>query len=127
MEKANQDKPNLDERVQLERKRQLKRRQRFIAHFANSVEKHRGIQMNYLCRRLHDINHQLALLDELSSAIDESREEAAHRYVVSSLFLRECFEDLTADQNEQLFFVTGSEVDGTFVLDQKAEFDHIKR
>jgi len=46
---------------------------------------------------------------------------------VSSLFPHESFCKLTADRDEQFFFVTGSEVDGVLVLDQMAEFAHQKR
>lgn len=38
--------------------------------------------------------------------------------MISSLFLHESFRKLTAGQDEQLFFVTGSEIDGVLVLDQ---------
>ena len=46
---------------------------------------------------------------------------------MSSLFPHESFCKLTADRDEQFFFVTGSEVDGVLVLDQMAEFAHQKR
>ena len=49
------------------------------------------------------------------------------RFVVSSLFLRDCYEKLTADANEQFFFITGSVVEGVHVLDQCAEFAHHRR
>ncbi len=49
------------------------------------------------------------------------------RYAVSSLFLHESFTKLTADQDEEFFFITGNEIDGVFVLDQWAEFAHQKR
>jgi hypothetical protein len=49
------------------------------------------------------------------------------RYAVSSLFLHESFKKLTSDQDEQFFFITGSEVEGVLVLDQWAEFAHQKR
>jgi hypothetical protein len=47
--------------------------------------------------------------------------------VVSSLFLHECFRNLTKDADEQFFFITGSEVEGAYVLDQTAEFAHQRR
>ena len=49
------------------------------------------------------------------------------RYAVSSLFLHESFKKLTADRDEQFFFVTGTEVEGVLVLDQGAEFAHQRR
>ena len=49
------------------------------------------------------------------------------RYAVSSLFLHESFKKLTADRDEEFFFITGNEVGDVFVLDQWAEFAHQKR
>ena len=43
------------------------------------------------------------------------------------MFLYDSFRKLTADQDEQFFFVTGSEVEGVHVLDQWAEFAHERR
>jgi hypothetical protein len=39
----------------------------------------------------------------------------------------ECFKDLTADSDEEFFFVTGTLINGIYVLDQKIEFHHAKR
>jgi hypothetical protein len=47
--------------------------------------------------------------------------------MVSSWFLYESFKKLTADPDEQFFFITGTEVEGVFVLDQWAEFAHQRR
>ena len=58
---------------------------------------------------------------------DEAAELRRPRYAVSSLFLHESFKKLTADPDEQFFFVTGTEVNGVMVLDQWAEFAHQKR
>jgi hypothetical protein len=70
-------------------------------------------------------NEFIATLDGLAQEAREAKER--RRYVVSSLFLHECFRKLTADQDEQFFFVTGAEIDGALVLDQWAEFAHQKR
>jgi proteasome lid subunit RPN8/RPN11 len=43
------------------------------------------------------------------------------------LFLYESYKKLTADKDEQFFFVTGAEVEGVHVLDQWAEFAHQRR
>src|SRR5262249_30032817 len=51
----------------------------------------------------------------------------SHRYSVSSLFLHDCYRLLTADSDEQFFFLTGAIVAGTHVLDQRLEFEHTKR
>ena len=53
--------------------------------------------------------------------------DSPKRYVVSSWFLHQCFSKLTADPDEQFFFITGSEVEGVYVLDQCAEFAHQRR
>jgi proteasome lid subunit RPN8/RPN11 len=43
------------------------------------------------------------------------------------LFLYECFAKLTADENEQFVFITGSEVGGVMVLDQIIDLVHSRR
>ena len=70
-------------------------------------------------------NEFIATLDGLAQEAREAK--TRRRYVVSSLFLHECFRKLTADQDEQFFFVTGTEIDGALVLDQWAEFAHQER
>jgi len=70
-------------------------------------------------------NEFITTLDGLAQEARAAKER--RRYVVSSLFLHECFRKLTADQDEQFFFVTGTEIDGALVLDQWAEFAHQKR
>lgn len=70
-------------------------------------------------------NEFIETLDVLDREARESKSRC--RYVVSSLFLHESFKKLTADRDEQFFFVTGTEIDGTLVLDQWAEFAHQKR
>jgi hypothetical protein len=49
------------------------------------------------------------------------------KYAVSSLFLHESFKKLTADANEQFFFVTGTEINQTMVLDQWIDLIHERR
>ena len=43
------------------------------------------------------------------------------------MFLYESYKKLTADKDEQFFFVTGAEIEGVHVLDQWAEFAHQRR
>ena len=76
----------------------------------------------------------IELTNEFIGTLDGLVEEEAikkateHRkYVVSSLFLHESYRKLTADRDEQFFFVTGTEVGDSLVLDQWAEFSHEKR
>src|ERR1035438_700662 len=67
-------------------------------------------------------------LESLDRIIEENTpKDGTRRYVVSSIFLHECFKKLTADADEQFFFNTGSEVEGIHVLDQWAEFAHQRR
>jgi hypothetical protein len=49
------------------------------------------------------------------------------RFVISSLFLHECFRELAADDKEQFFFITGSETDNLMILDQTCGFEHVSR
>ena len=67
-------------------------------------------------------------LDLIQSDAEAKQQKPGRlRYAISSLFLHESFRKLTTDQNEQFFFITGSEVNGVLVLDQWAEFAHQKR
>lgn len=72
------------------------------------------------------MNEFLATLDRIATENDP-KVNGPRRYAVSSLFLHDCFKKLTADANEQFFFITGAEVDGVLVLDQCAEFAHQRR
>jgi hypothetical protein len=59
--------------------------------------------------------------------LEVAEADRKHRYAISSLFLYESFKKLTADRDEQFFFVTGTELGGALILDQWAEFAHQKR
>lgn len=101
--------------------RLLKRRQALLTKFekaAHSNHRHRMLAMH---RELQHVAECLAILERRKAG------SLAPRFVVSSMFLDQCFRDLTADANEQFFFITGSEVDGVGVLDQKVEFAHQRR
>lgn len=74
-------------------------------------------------RRTNDF---LASLDRII-AENTRKPDEPRRYAVSSFFLHECAKKLTADVDEQFFFITGSEVEGVYVLDQWAEFAHQRR
>jgi len=79
-------------------------------------------------RRMHKLHHELQHVAECLSLLNRKTSDPTRpRFVVSSMFLEQCFRDLTADANEQFFFITGAEVDGVGVLDQKVEFMHQKR
>lgn len=103
------------------------RRSQLLKAFAEAAESRRPARMSRLCRQLQQTNEFIESLERIKTESKPARSTAQNRYVVSSLFLDQCFRELTADQNEQFFFITGSEVDGQYVLDQKLEFLHQKR
>jgi proteasome lid subunit RPN8/RPN11 len=113
----------------LEEKRQelFGKREQLLRYFREATEQSHDRRMRYLCRRIQQTNEFLECLEQIKVEIAPQRLSGSRKYVVSSMFLYECYRDLTADASEQFFFVTGSEVDGCLVLDQKAEFSHQKR
>ncbi len=102
----------------------MDRRERLLERFGEAARNRKGIAR--LFAEIHKTNQ---FLDSLERVAEESRPAPCRqrRYAVSSLFLHESFKKLTADHNEQFFFITGSEVEGVMVLDQWAEFAHQKR
>src|SRR5690349_10245012 len=91
-------------------------RQKLLNQFTKAAQANKRRQTAEIYGRIREVN---AMLESLAET--EQRETARHalrRYKVSSLFLQESFKKLTADQDEEFFFVTGTEVEGTFVLDQ---------
>jgi hypothetical protein len=85
------------------------------------------------CKATARFETEIRRLNEFIGTLDKIVEEntrnpdAPRHYAVSSLFLHECAKKLTADADEQFFFITGSEVEGVHVLDQWAEFTHQRR
>src|SRR6185369_6901071 len=77
--------------------------------------------------RLKQTNSFLDSLERIDKAMPKKRPSALRQYTVSSLFLHECYKALTADRDEQFFFLTGAVVDGIHVLDQMLEFKHNNR
>jgi len=80
-------------------------------------------------RLVFEIRQTNDFLESLERIVAENtrRPDGPKRYLVSSWFLHESFKKLTADPDEQFFFITGSEVEGVLVLDQWAEFAHQRR
>jgi proteasome lid subunit RPN8/RPN11 len=103
----------------------LRTRDRLLSAYSAAVQKQQAGRMNYLNRRLQDTNSFLTSLNHIESEF--TAEQAKPRFVVSSLFLHECFKQLTSDQKEQFFFITGSEINGALVLDQVCTFEHLSR
>jgi hypothetical protein len=103
----------------------LRTRERLLVAYSAAVQKQQTGRMNYLNRRLQDANSFLTSLTEIESEL--TSQPSRPLFVASSLFLHECFKQLTADRREQFFFITGSEVNGALVLDQICTFEHISR
>ena len=107
----------------LDQKRELliQRQNRQLKAFQEAVKadcegKNLGRLYERICRTKE-------FLDALNQIKGEEKSSASTpgrvRYVISSLFLHECFKALTADAEEEFFFVTGSLINGVYVLDQK--------
>jgi hypothetical protein len=105
------------------RKTLVDKREALLNRFSDAARRKQNTTR--VCAEIRRVNEFLSTLDRIeaeNTALDSPR-----RYIVSSWFLHECFKKLTADANEQFFFVTGPEIDRVHVLDQCAEFAHQKR
>jgi hypothetical protein len=113
------------EQVRTERQRLVRKRETLLETFTKAAVAGRPKRLSELFIKICQTNEFLKSLDQ----IDSKKELAPgrRRYAVSSLFLHESFTKLTADQDEEFFFITGNEVGDVFVLDQWAEFAHQKR
>jgi hypothetical protein len=100
----------------------LEKREKLIDRFNTAARN--GKNATRVCAELRRTNEFLESLGQIAAERQRRLSDRPRRYVVSSLFLHECFDKLTADKNEQFFFVTGSETEGVMVLDQCAEFAH---
>lgn len=103
----------------------VERREKLIARFGQAARSRRGVAR--LFAEIHTTNQFLESLERITAETTAKPESNHRRYAVSSLFLHESFKKLTADEDEQFFFITGSEVERVLVLDQWAEFAHQKR
>jgi hypothetical protein len=112
--------------IHIERARLEKKREALLAAFSKATSSGRQKRLSDLFIKIQQTNNFLKSLDDIEKATPAPA--PAHRhYSVSSLFLYESFKKLTADRDEEFFFITGNEVEGVFVLDQWAEFAHQKR
>jgi hypothetical protein len=112
--------------LERERCRLLAVRQRQLEAFIGDVsggKRRRLAQLFLKIRQTNDFLHTLSEIADSLAPVGDARP----RYAVSSLFLYESFKKLTADRDEQFFFVTGTELGGALILDQWAEFEHQKR
>lgn len=108
-------------RHQLEQQREL-----LLERFSRAARKRKQSACGRLYLKLRTVNEILEFLGQSATA-STAKSSATPRYEVSSLFLHYCFKELTADDCEQFYFVTGPEIDDTLVLNQRIEFLHEKR
>src|SRR5437762_365152 len=111
---------------QLEEKRTAltEKRELLIRQFNEAARARKSTSR--LSTDIRRINDFLSTLDRIAEENTRKPGESK-RYAVSSLFLYESYRKLTADRDEQFFFVTGAEIEGVHVLDQWAEFAHHRR
>jgi len=111
--------------LELKRKTLVERREKLIERFNAATRARKGTTR--LCTEIRRTNEFLESLEQIVAENSGLPNTGPRRYSVSSLFLHESFKKLTADRDEQFFFVTGAEVNGVFVMDQWAEFAHQRR
>lgn len=103
----------------------VERREKLIARFNESTRQRKTTTR--VCNEIRRTNEFIESLERIEAENTGRPNTGPRRYAVSSLFLHECYKKLTADKNEQFFFITGTEVEGVHVLDQCAEFAHQRR
>jgi len=111
--------------VHRERDRLVKLRQKQVNNFVGAVTAGKCQVLPQLFSKIRQTSGFLTILGEIELQL--SPRLSKPRYVISSLFLQDSFKKLTADEDEQFFFVTGAQIDNAHVLDQSAEFQHEKR
>lgn len=114
-------------KVHIEDKRNalIERREKLIRRFNEATRARKNTAR--VCTELRRTNEFLASLERIEADNTGRPNTGPRRYAVSSLFLHESFRKLTADPDEQFFFITGADIDGVLVLDQWAEFAHQRR
>jgi hypothetical protein len=111
---------HLDEK----RKILLDRREKLIGRFSDATRTRKNT--GRVCTEIRRTNEFLEALERIE-AETRTPSSGPRRYTVSSLFLHESYKKLTADPDEQFFFITGPEVGGVHVLDQWGELTHHRR
>jgi len=107
------------------RKTLVARREQLLTRFNDATLQRKNT--SHVCAEIRRVNDFIATLEQIEAENTGAPNTGPRKYVVSSWFLHECFKKLTADANEQFFFITGSVVNEIHVLDQCAEFAHQKR
>ena len=105
----------------------VSRREELLTGFVENARAADHGRLDLIVKDIRLTNEFIGSLDRIASESVPAPEDTVPRFAVSSLFLHESFKKLTADRDEQFFFITGAEVDGVLVLDQMAEFEHEKR
>ena len=113
--------------IHLEEKRKalMDKREKLIDRFNTATRARKSTA--HVCTEIRRVNEFLGSLERIEAENTGRPNTGPRRYAVSSLFLHESYKKLTADQDEQFFFVTGAEVNDVLVLDQWAEFAHQRR
>ena len=114
------------EQIQTERQVLVKKREALLKSFSMAATSGKQKRLSALFVRICQTNQFLKSLEQIANSKPEIT-SGKRRYAVSSLFLHESFKKLTADRDEEFFFITGNEISGVFVLDQWAEFAHQTR
>jgi hypothetical protein len=114
-------------RLDTKRTELLNKREQLLHRFAQAVRANERSRTSRVYRNIEVTNEFIGTLDEIACEIPEHNESDVPRYAVSSLFLHESFRELTADQNEQFVFITGAQIDGVCVLDQRIDLQHQRR
>jgi len=107
------------------RKTLLDRRDKLIERFSQATRQRKSTTR--VCTEIRKTNEFLESLERIEAENTGGPNTGPRRYAVSSLFLHDSFKKLTADADEQFFFVTGAEVEGVLVLDQWGEFAQQRR
>lgn len=113
--------------LEQERELLLAQRKQLVASFVEAVQENRASKMVSDFQLLRQTNEFLGCLERIDESMPDKMESSGRHYAISSLFLHECYKALTADRDEQFFFLTGMVVSGINVLDQRLEFQHAKR
>src|SRR6266480_178139 len=103
------------DQVQTERRRLMKKRETLLDSFTKAATAGRQRRLSELLIKICQTNEFIRSLDQIANA-QNGTVSGGWRYAVSSLFLHESYKKLTADREEEFFFITGNEIDGVFVL-----------
>lgn len=103
----------------------VEKREKLIVRFAETVRTRKNAAR--VCAEIRRTNEFLETLERIEAENTGRPNTGPRRYAISSIFLHDSFKKLTADPDEQFFFITGAEVGGILVCDQWAEFAHQRR